>query len=166
MAPPSLVARRSAPPFEKLQLDREFCSVFRKYSPDYVRERALASPQDMLQVLLRLGTIVLRLGSFAAGLVFDNLVGEGDTPERCGAGAPDGVCAACAKASCVHSHPALGVRMFAWFVRLDRACDSVEAKFVFGTLQSKFDLTYAACSVSPSIDAFILIDYLRQFIHQ
>lgn len=70
--------------YELLQEDRQFCSLFRKYSPEYVRDRALASPKDAFETGLRLATIVLRLGTFAAGLALDNLTGAGDTPERCG----------------------------------------------------------------------------------
>jgi len=68
---------------EALQAEREFCSVFRKYSPEDLQARALAGGLPaVLRVGGRIANIVIRFGLFFGGILTDNVTGAADTPER------------------------------------------------------------------------------------
>jgi predicted unusual protein kinase regulating ubiquinone biosynthesis (AarF/ABC1/UbiB family) len=56
---------------EDLDMERGACDIAPKYSPELVRERALASPREALATAARGFEIVLSAGVFAGGLVLD-----------------------------------------------------------------------------------------------
>jgi hypothetical protein len=66
---------------ELLEDEKQMCNLISKYSPEYVRSRALESPGDALAVLGRVATIVTSLGSYFACLAFDRLAGTEDSPD-------------------------------------------------------------------------------------
>lgn len=74
------------PALEALDSARDACSLVSRYTPAYVRSRALRTPQDAIAVAARVVQIVAELGSYAASLAWDSALpsawGGGDTPQR------------------------------------------------------------------------------------
>lgn len=67
---------------EDLEYDKDVCNIVSRYSPQYVRSRALSSPADSFMVLARIAEIVTRLGTFFGSLYIDQLMGVSDRSDR------------------------------------------------------------------------------------
>jgi len=74
------------PSLEALESARGACNLVSRYTPAYVRSRALRTPQDALAVAARVAQILLELGTYGASLALDaalpSALGGGDSPER------------------------------------------------------------------------------------
>lgn len=66
---------------ELLESEKQMCNLISKYSPEYVRSRALETPQDAFAVLARITKITWGLGSYFACLAYDRFTGTEDSPE-------------------------------------------------------------------------------------
>eukprot|EP00878_Enallax_costatus_P012227 GHUV01012770.1.p1 GENE.GHUV01012770.1~~GHUV01012770.1.p1 ORF type:complete len:441 (+),score=154.57 GHUV01012770.1:704-2026(+) len=58
------------------------CSLISKYSPEYVRSKALETPKDAFMVLARVAKIATGLGTYFACLAFDRLTGSEDNVDK------------------------------------------------------------------------------------
>ncbi|KAJ7563674.1 hypothetical protein O6H91_03G120400 [Diphasiastrum complanatum] len=63
---------------EELDYERGVCNLFRKYTPEGVRERVLQSPSAFISVIGRCVEIIWKLGFYWTSLSYDCLVGRGD----------------------------------------------------------------------------------------
>uniref|UniRef100_A0A383V4T5 Protein kinase domain-containing protein n=1 Tax=Tetradesmus obliquus TaxID=3088 RepID=A0A383V4T5_TETOB len=66
---------------EQLESEKQMCNLISKYTPEYVRSRALETPADAFAVMARVAHIVTGLGTYFGCLAFDRLTGTEDNIE-------------------------------------------------------------------------------------
>ncbi|KAF6265079.1 ABC1 family-domain-containing protein [Scenedesmus sp. NREL 46B-D3] len=66
---------------EQLETEKQMCNLISKYTPEYVRSRALETPGDAFAVMARVAHIVTGLGTYFGCLAFDKLTGTEDNTD-------------------------------------------------------------------------------------
>ncbi|KAK9804231.1 hypothetical protein WJX72_002551 [[Myrmecia] bisecta] len=68
--------------YEQLQMEKGVCNLVQKYTPQLVRERALASPQSVIDIVARGAEMIYRIGKFFVGLQLDKYSGQEHSQEQ------------------------------------------------------------------------------------
>eukprot|EP00882_Tetradesmus_deserticola_P001141 GHRQ01001234.1.p1 GENE.GHRQ01001234.1~~GHRQ01001234.1.p1 ORF type:complete len:697 (+),score=313.26 GHRQ01001234.1:143-2092(+) len=66
---------------EQLETEKQMCNLISKYTPEYVRSRALETPGAAFAVMARVAHIVTGLGTYFGCLAFDRLTGTEDNTD-------------------------------------------------------------------------------------